>query len=140
MAQTYAMMILEIQRHQAFKTKGCAILTSADRCSNERRQQPVLSTCSAFSKVLIIGYNFFDRQYTIYAFSSDESSWSMPKRCFDPLEDGIQPAPFHLSAVVCLGRAHWLFQGNSNTLLVSVPQNIMFIHMFLVPFGDLRKH
>ncbi|KAM3412105.1 hypothetical protein ACQJBY_003654 [Aegilops geniculata] len=127
-----------------FRIKGCAILTTADCCSKEQQQQqqPVLSTCSAFSKVLIIGFDNDDQQYSISMFSSDESTWSAPENCFDPSEHGIQLAPLHVNAVVCQGAAHWLFRDNSNfyTLDASIETGHATLTKLSVTLGRLGRN
>ncbi|VAH22038.1 unnamed protein product [Triticum turgidum subsp. durum] len=127
-----------------FRIKGCAILTTADHCFKEQQQQqqPVLSTCSAFSKVLIIGFDNDNQQYSISMFSSDESSWSAPENCFDPSEHSIQLAPLQFNAVVCQGAAHWLFRDNSNfyTLDASVETGHATLTKLSVTPGRLGRN
>ncbi|KAI4978774.1 hypothetical protein ZWY2020_015527 [Hordeum vulgare] len=105
--------------NQLFKIRGYAILTGTDFCSNKQRRQSMLSF-----KVLMIGVtgDTDNPHYSLYAFSSGESSWSVPRKCFDALEHGIKAAPLHANAVVCQGTAHWLFRNKSSfhTLNVSV--------------------
>lgn len=102
----------------------CAFELAAD-CHRSSATPPAdTPPCSTFFKVAIIvssSYVTADKECSLYTFSSDEQTWSAPRKCLEELRQrsgaGAGGSQFFLAkdAVVCGGVAHWLvscFEGD----------------------------
>ncbi|XBJ11952.1 hypothetical protein VPH35_016564 [Triticum aestivum] len=115
---------------------GCAIITDADRCPNERRcPAPTSSTYPALFKVLIIGtFQVGDLPgYKLCIFTSSDSRWSTPVKFYDPWEHRVYAAPIQANAVVCQGTAHWLFKSVSKDYALEVSLETAHVSLTKLP-------
>ncbi|XBJ11936.1 hypothetical protein VPH35_016548 [Triticum aestivum] len=87
----------------------CAILTDTDHGPKGRPRKP-LPGYTTFFKVAVIILGYHRGPYSMYTFSSAESSWSAPRRCFALLEYTF----VHGTPVVSRGKVHWLIKGLGN--------------------------
>uniref|UniRef100_A0ACD5XCI1 Uncharacterized protein n=1 Tax=Avena sativa TaxID=4498 RepID=A0ACD5XCI1_AVESA len=112
-------------------TSGYAVRTGADCCcSTGHPPSP-----SAFFKVLIIGLNQDGMRYDLRSFSSGDPSWSLPTRCFNPIEHNIFGPIMQRGAVVRGGTVHWLLWDlvNFHALDVHVATGDVSLHMLPAP-------
>ncbi|XBJ26918.1 hypothetical protein VPH35_004256 [Triticum aestivum] len=86
-----------------------AILTDEDHCPKGRLQKPLPSYTTLFKVMIII----MEAPPKVYTFSSAESSWSTPTRCFEHLEN-LEYDFVHGNPVVSQGKMHWLLKGSAN--------------------------
>jgi hypothetical protein len=103
-------------------TSCFAIVTGADVCS---RGQSPLPGYSTFFKVLFIAdvlskdsNGLTWNSYDLHMFTSNESSWTVPRKCFNRLGH-VNPTR-QRSGVVRRGTAHWLFHWSSNYYILQV--------------------
>ncbi|XBJ05919.1 hypothetical protein VPH35_024610 [Triticum aestivum] len=111
----------------------CAIVTDADHPRKGRRPSPIHTTL--LFKVIIIMAGHDWRPYSMYTFSSAESRWSTPRRCFQRLDyDFVQ----YGNPVVSPGKARWLIRDDSPsicTLEFCIQTGRVSITQFPIPSG-----
>ncbi|KAM3412103.1 hypothetical protein ACQJBY_003652 [Aegilops geniculata] len=110
----------------------CAILTDTDHGPKRRPRKP-LPGYTTFFKVAVIMHGYSRGAYSMYTFSSAESSWSTPRRCFALLEYTF----VHGNPVVSRGNVHWLIKGLGNfwTLEFCIETEHISITQLPVPQG-----
>ncbi|KAK1699473.1 hypothetical protein QYE76_016170 [Lolium multiflorum] len=108
-------------------TAKFVILTDTDYFSKELPTS--LPRYSTFFKVIVIFFEYSAGSYSMYTFSSANSSWSTPIRC-----------PYHIgtiygNAVVCQGKVHWLIcnMWNFHTIEVCITTGHPSITDFPIP-------
>ncbi|XBJ11937.1 hypothetical protein VPH35_016549 [Triticum aestivum] len=85
-----------------------AILTDEDHCPKGRLQKRLPSYTTLFKVIIIMV-----APHKVYTFSSAESSWSTPARCFEHIEHREYDF-VHGNPVVSQGKIHWLLKGSGN--------------------------
>ncbi|XBJ26917.1 hypothetical protein VPH35_004255 [Triticum aestivum] len=109
----------------------CAILTDRDHCPKGQQRQKPLPRYKTFFKVIVIMVEYSGGPYKIFSFSSAESSWSEPRKCFEHLKYRF----IHANHVVSRGKVHWLihYSGNFGTLELDIETGHLSITQFSIP-------
>ncbi|XBJ11938.1 hypothetical protein VPH35_016550 [Triticum aestivum] len=109
----------------------CAILTYKDHCPKGQQRQKPLPRYTTFFKVIVIMVEYSGGPYKIFSFSSAESSWSEPRKCFEHLKYDFS----HANHVVSRGKVHWLihYSGNFCTLELCIETAHLSITKFFIP-------
>ncbi|XBJ19658.1 hypothetical protein VPH35_010605 [Triticum aestivum] len=108
-----------------------AILTDEDHCPKGRLQKPLPRYTTLFKVIIIMV-----APHKMYTFSSAESSWSTPTRCFEHLEN-LEYDFVHGNPVVSQDKIHWLLKGLGNfwTLEICIETDQVSIIQFPITQG-----